>query len=196
MKKFLFCLLFICTFFSLAHASWRVEEIWDDNYNPKLNFICDRNEQLCGQLCNNKTTCQVNEVVCRDCIGTSLLMTNIFDGMGTQYRSTGQEILGYEFIDFIKKGMYVTFSSKSIYNQTDSYDSELLRSKFLSLCPIGTLSSLVFFSVKDRSNILEDVKYVVCDRSIFEMSNNPDVVLDEERVKLKLDYNFNFKPNK
>jgi hypothetical protein len=196
MKNYLLCLFFIFTILPSANAFWKVEEIWDTNYNPKLSFVCDRNEQLCGQLCNNKITCQVNEVVCRDCIGTSILMTNIFDGMGSQYRSTGFEVSSYEFVDFIKKGMYVTFSSKSIYNQTDSYDSDSLKNKFLSLCPSGSVNSLVFFSVKDGSNILDEVKYVVCDKKIFGMTNSPDIFVEDGGIKLKLDYNLDFSPNK
>lgn len=178
-------LLFVFIFLSFnfvqpAHARWAASEYWGEDNSPKLKFSCDKNDGLCNQLCNKENNCEIQQVICRDCIGTSILMTNIFEEMGTRYRSTSEDVSNYEFIDFIKLGMYVTFSSKSIYNQTDSYDSENLKAKFLSLCPLKTQTSLVFFSLKNASKVLDEVKYVICDNSIFRMSDNPDIILNKK----------------
>ena len=175
-------LFLISIFFQIAHAEWSINEFWDQDNSPALKIVCNANDDLCTDLCGKNNNCNIKQVVCRDCIGTSILMTNIFEGMGIQYRSTNENVLDSEFTDFIKRGMYVTFSSKSIYNQTDSYDSESLREKFLSLCPLETQNSLVFFSLKDSTNILDEVKYVVCDNHISRMSDNPDIVLNENSL--------------
>lgn len=186
MKAFFALVILSLTFLHPAEAKWSASEYWDVDNTPQLKFTCDKYDSLCNQLCRNSSSCEIKQLVCRDCIGTSILMTNIFEGMGIRYRSTSESVNSYEFIDFIKLGMYVTFSSKSIYNQTDSYDSDSLKTKFLSLCPSQTQNSLVFFSLRTASNILEEVKYVICDNSVFRMSDSPDVVMDEGIV-LKMD---------
>lgn len=180
MKAFFALLILSLSLFQAAQAQWTVSEYWDQDNSPRLKFVCDKYDVLCNQLCSSSSVCEIKQVVCRDCIGTSILMTNIFEGMGTFYRSTGESINAYEFVDFIKRGMYVIFSSKSIYNQADSYDSDALKAKFLSLCPSDTQNSLVFFSLKTSSNVLEEVKYVICDSKIFGMSDNPDIVLNDK----------------
>ncbi|MDD4974340.1 MAG: hypothetical protein PHY93_08300 [Bacteriovorax sp.] len=188
--KLLIAFIFVSlNFIPPAKAGWSASEYWDESYSPKLKIICDKDESLCNQLCNIETGCEINQVVCRDCIGTSILMTNIFEGMGTSYRSTSENISTYEFVDFLKQGMYVTFSSKSIYNQTDSYDSATLKEKFLSLCPENTDNALVFFSLGHASNVLDEVKYVTCDSNIFRMNDNPDIVVNES-PRLKMNFHF------
>jgi hypothetical protein len=164
--------------FHVANAEWSVGEFWDLDNIPKIKFSCDTIDTTCYQLCNVQTGCEVIEKVCRDCVGTSILMTNVFEGMGIQYRNTNENVSNHDFFDFLKLGMFVTFSSKSIYNQTDSYDSDYLRTKFLSLCPSGTQNVLAFFSLKNKSNSLDEARYVVCDDSVFGMSDDPEVVLN------------------
>lgn len=187
MKNIIATLFMFLSFTTVAFANWSVDEYWDINNSPRLKFTCDRYDTLCTNLCEFSTSCDVKELVCRDCIGTSILMTNIFEGMGTQYRSTGETVRVYEFVDFILQGMYVTFSSKSIYNQTDSYNSDFLKNKFLSLCPANTKNAMAFFSLRNGTNILEDSKFVICDSQIYRMTNKPNINV-EDKYFLRMDY--------
>ena len=171
--------ILILSFPQMTFASWGFNEFGDQNNSPKLKITCDSKDSYCSQICNNESSCEIRQTACRDCIGTSLLMTNIFEDMGISYRSTNEIVSNYELVDFLQLGLFVTFSSKSIYNQTDSYDSDGLRAKFLSLCPLNAENSLVFFSLKNKTRVIDEVKYVICDGVVFKMSDDPDIILNE-----------------
>lgn len=188
--------VFFIIFLSLImqnHAfAIQVEEIWSADYNPQLKVQCfDGEETLCRDLCKSDLSsneCIVDQKVCRDCVGTSLLVTNIFEGMGVRYRNRGDEVSSYELIDLLTSKNFVTFTSKSVYNHVDAYNSLTLQKKFQSLCPAETKSTpVVFFDLKPKSNILNKVRYVACDEKIFTMSAEVlvDIGLDLKGFKIR-----------
>ena len=117
-------------------SAFEISEGWNEDYNPELTVKCSDLDRFCLELCQNELKCVIPQKVCKDCIGTSVLMTNIFDRMGVGYRNAGTAVDELELVDFIKAGNFVTFTSRSIYNQTDSFDSPSTRARFQSLrCP-------------------------------------------------------------
>lgn len=169
-----------------------VEEIWSSDYKPQLKVNClDGEEAMCSSLCPGNLSgkqCILDQKVCRDCIGTSLLVTNIFEGMGIRYRNRGDEISIYEFVDLIASKNFVTFTSKSVYNHVDSYDSLSLQKKFQSLCPEGPSSiPVVFFDLKPKTNVLNKVRYVACGERLFTMSDDAlvDIGIELKSFKIK-----------
>ncbi len=178
MKKiiFAFFILIIKSSFALTFS-----EEWSSQYTLNLKVQCNLNEdQLCNEICDGKSvlslnnsgySCLIPQTICRDCIGTSLRVSDIFENMGTKYKNNGSEVHYYTFIDFIKSRKFTTFSSQSVFNHVESYDAEILQQKFRSLCPINTKNRpLVFFSLLEKSNRLDQVVYVTCDTKIFEMT--------------------------
>lgn len=160
--------------------SFVISEVWNSENSPMMNSTCSTNERFCKELCNQEGECSFNVKVCKDCVGTSILMTNIFEQMGTQYRNTGSQVSEYELIDFIKEQNFVIFSSRSIYNQIDSFDGPVIRARFQSLCSSGIEYPVVFFQLKEKSSVINEIKYVVCGSDIYSMSASPDIIVNKK----------------
>lgn len=168
-----------------------VEEVWSSEYRPQLKLSCTEGEEsMCSDLCPGSSSakeCILDQKVCRDCVGTSLLVTNIFEGMGVRYRNRGDEVSFYEFVDLIASKNFVSFTSKSVYNHVDSYDSLVLQKKFQSLCPVNsTLMPVVFFDLKPRTNVLNKVRYVACGEKLYTMSDDALVDIGVELKSFKI----------
>lgn len=176
----------IIILFSISSAfSFELLEQWSTDYSPELKATCSSMDQLCLTLCDNEFECTIPVKTCKDCIGTSVLMTNIFDRMGLGYRNSGKEIDSSELIELIRSGNFVTFTSKSVYNQTDSFDSAPMKARFKTLCPNDVDYPVVFFSLKERSSILSEVKYVACGSDIFAMTSTPDIIDGLKPLRIK-----------
>ncbi|MCK6596528.1 MAG: hypothetical protein L6Q33_15140, partial [Bacteriovoracaceae bacterium] len=169
-------------------------EIWSEDYKPFLKIQCsERDSEICSKVCelDFTGTCQVPMKVCRDCIGTSLLVTDIFEGMGVRYKNIGKEIRFDEFIDFLRANQFVTFSAKSVYNHVDNYDSLNLQMRFNGLCPFEPKNpAVVFFDLRPKSNVLNKVRYVACDQSIFEMDDKALIDNNGQLKKFKKQFIF------
>jgi len=169
-------------------------ELWTEDYKPYLSVQCDlRNQSDCERLCrlDDNFSCQLPMKVCRDCIGTSLLVTDIFEGMGVRYKNTGKEIRLDEFVDFLRLGQFVTFSAKSVYNHVDNYDSLNLQMRFNGLCPFEPRNpAIVFFDLRPKSNVLNKVRYLACDGNIFEMDDKALIDNDGQLKKFKKQFIF------
>jgi hypothetical protein len=169
--------------FKLSTASaFQSSEFWDQQNRLHLNFQCTNAEPFCFDLCQKNETCSFEEKVCVNCVGTSLLITSIFEQMGSLFQNTNEEISSYEFIDFIKQKKFVSFSSKSPFNQFESYDSPALKSRFQSLCGNQTDYPLVLFELNERSQTLKKIKFVICDDRVFRMTDSPDIIFNESTI--------------
>jgi hypothetical protein len=171
LKSILVTVIFVSQAFAFEMA-----EVWNEDYSPELRVTCSNMDSLCLNLCDKEEACTVPQKVCKDCIGTSILMTNIFDRMGLGYRSTGVDVDSSELVEFIRGGNFVTFTSKSIYNQIDTFDNLPLRMRFQGLCPTMVEYPVVFFELKPRTAIIGEVKYVACGSTIFTMTSTPNIL--------------------
>ena len=110
MKNILFLVVFFIVQNSFAMTFF---EEWTSNYSLNLKVSCDKNEaHLCAELCSlehETYNCTIPQTICRDCIGTSLKVTDIFENMGTKYKNKGTEVNYYNFIDFIKSVKIIHF---------------------------------------------------------------------------------------
>lgn len=140
---------------------------------------CGEDEYQCEDFCGEKI-CKIEEKVCRNCIGSNLLITHIFRDMGRTFRNSGNEISYYEVLETLSTNLFASFTSKSIYNIVERYDSPKLRKKFQSLCDNGTEYPVVIFGINKVSRILDEVKFVLCGDQAFEMSNDAIVDVNEK----------------
>lgn len=115
-------------------------------------------------------------------------MTNIFENMAIFYRNSGEAVEVKDAIALVATGRFVAISSRSIYNQNDSFDSDELRIKFQNLCPSWTKYPVVLFSLKEGTNILDEARYVTCDTATFKMTTDKDLVenAEEELIQNRL----------
>ncbi|MFT6604635.1 MAG: hypothetical protein ACJARO_002158, partial [Bacteriovoracaceae bacterium] len=135
------------------------ESIWTEDYKKNVIMTCSEDEFQCEDLCG-KSSCVIKEKVCRNCIGSNIRITHIFRDMGRSFTNTGNEVSYYEVLEILGSGHFATFTSKSIYNIVERYDSAKLRKKFQSLCPNEINYPIVIFSTKKVSRILDEVKFV------------------------------------
>lgn len=152
---------------------------WSDTFEKTVTMSCFEEDTTCEEFCGDKETCEVKEKVCRDCIGTSVTMTYIFNYMGLNLVNTGKEISTYEITDLLESGLFVTLTSKSIYNHVDSHNSLRLRRKFRSLCENRARMPVVFFDSDPVTKKIGKVRFVACDDEFYEMADDPDIVIEE-----------------
>ena len=156
-----------------------VHEVWSDQNKLHLKFQCQSTDRFCYNLCNQNENCSIEEKMCFNCVGTGLLINAIFEQMGVLFQSTREEISPYELIDFLNQKNFVSFTSRSVYNQIDSYDSPAIKARFQSLCEGSVDYPVVLFELSKVSHAIIKVKYVLCNERIYRMSDSPEVILNE-----------------
>lgn len=175
----------LITLFSLSSNeafAFKIESRWNSEYKKEVVLKCDEveSESLeCYQICGNMKECVVYEPPCKNCIGTSVFMTHLFENIGKSYVNSNQEVSLYEFFLYLNMGNFATISSKSIYNHVTRYDTPDLKNRFKSLCSDisgeeGTEYPNVFLGVESVSRTPMNVLYVSCvdrfnDTRIFRM---------------------------
>lgn len=174
-----FISLFTILFYSASSFAISYTSVWTEDYRKNVVMSCSADEFQCDDLCG-KSTCEIKEKVCRNCIGSDLYITHIFRDMGRSFRSTGFEISYYEVLERLTKGFFASFTSRSIYNQIDRFDSAPLRKKFQSLCLNDTKYPVVVFKVDNISRKLEEVQFVICGDTAYEMTSDPLVDTNDE----------------
>lgn len=174
----------LCIFFLSSSMAVTLESNWNDSYQKELSFYCSEGDTLCMDLCNDSKVCKVPEQTCHNCIGTDITITYIFNYMGKAYTNTGVDALGGDIIDLLKSGEFVTFSSRSIYNHVDSYNSLSLRKNFRKLCSDGTMYPVVMFNKDIKSKKVSDVRFVFCESGAYEMRFSNDLILNLEEDKI------------
>lgn len=174
MMKLLVIFSFICSTQSMS-AEWT--HFWNDSYQKVVKAECSENDDLCLRACGEEKSCEFEEGICRDCIGTSLYMTSLFNGMGKIYRST-DTVRSSELLDLIETGDFITLSSKSIYNHVEAFNSKKLKARFQSLCSDGTKYPLVFIAAESGSRLPGEVLYVTCGNHVLKMEQDPEILKD------------------
>lgn len=145
--------------------AFEISTKWSDSANKYLELSC-RNSYECQEFCAGGQ-CQVQEKVCRNCIGTSISMSYAFQEMGRAYVSS-YELDEYFLFELLSRGEFVSLTSRSLYNLIDRFDSLVLRRKFQSLCRDGTQYPVVFFDATAAGE-LGEIQAVWCKSGVFKM---------------------------
>jgi hypothetical protein len=153
---------------------------WTAKFQKEVTLSCSESESYrCEEICNNKKECHFKEKTCRDCIGTTTLMTFIFREMGRNYTSNHIEVDWTHVVETLEHGKFATLTSKSIYNQIDRFDSRSLREKFQSLCPTLVEYPVAFFNVEASSGRISTPDFVVCGSNVYSLELNPEVTVEK-----------------
>jgi len=168
-------LLFASSCFAL-----NIEQSWDFKFQKNITLTC-QDEYACSDFCDDENKCVIKEKYCRDCVGSSIYIINIFQQMGRIYVNSGEEVLEVDFLEFLREGSFVSFTSKSVYDHLGLYNEEKKQKMFRSLCPYEESKyPVVFFNLKKASRKIDRVKYVACntkeDIKIFKMSNQGNLI--------------------
>lgn len=150
---------------SMQAFAYQIETSWTDDSKKILRVTCD-GDSICENFCGSQA-CEIEEKVCKNCVGTSIGMTYAFQEMGRSYIVT--EVLDpYFLFDLLKSKKFVSLTSRSLYNLVDRFDSIELRRKFRGLCVDGTRYPHVFFKTQ-RSGELGEIQAVWCEDGVYQM---------------------------
>lgn len=181
--------LILCLFLLVTNSVMAIsfEPEWTVDYKKNVIMSCSEDEYQCEDFCGN-SRCEIKEKVCRNCMGSNILISHIFRDMGRSLINTGIEISNYEVLEVFDSKNFATFTSKSIYNIVERFDSLTLRRKFQSLCSNNTKYPIVVFSTEKISRKLDQVKFVICGNQAFEMSNEALIDINDEVSKINVLY--------
>jgi hypothetical protein len=181
-RSFFFFLLAII---AIRGEAFNVEARWNQLFQKEVVLKCNNGDYFCQDLCGKKLECIFKEKVCRDCIGTSIYLSFIFEYLGKSVVRIDKEASDYELIDLFKSGNFTTLTSKSIYNHVDGFDSVDLRAKFSDLCkPLSDPYPVIVFEKEKGVSPLKNPKFLICNQNseeirkvdIFYMGNFSDGV--------------------
>jgi len=174
MKTLIFFLILFC---SVSNFALEIETVWTETSEKRLAISCGEDE-ACVQFCMGNNSCFMREKVCKNCVGTSLKMTYIFEEMGRNLFNSGEAVGPYELFDLLTSTNFVSLSSKSVYNLIERFDSLSLRRRFRSLCLDETAYPIVFFN-KVRSGEIGSVKAVWCNSGVYRMDQDSEVIIED-----------------
>ena len=179
-------LLLIISFYLLTISSgnaFSVTSDWNPFFVKEVAINCSEGDYFCQDYCGKKSQCLIEEEFCRNCVGSDLYLTYIFNHVGKTIVRAEEEISEYEFIDFINKGMFSTISAKSVYNHVERFNGDLIKGKFQKLCsPYNDEYPIIFYNIEEVSFLLEKPEFLVCNDSttgikIFKMGTPADGAL-------------------
>ena len=174
MKSLVFTILIL---FSSIANSYEFVSGWSPFFEKELKMVCSEGDYSCDQLCQNDSECLFEEKVCRNCIGSSIYLTHIFDNVGKSIVRREEKASFYELFDLINFKLFSSISSKSIYNHVTGYNSKELKEKFQSLClPYKVEYPVIIFEMDTISGYLGKPKYLICNdpegTQIFRMGDS------------------------
>ncbi len=184
--KTLFLLLTL-VFCQMVQAGIFFESSWNEKLQKDLIVSCEGKELFCKELCGDNSQCIIPEGPCRDCIGTSLMMTNLLSEMGRTI--VNSEVLSdkEEFLNFLRSGKFVTLIPNDVYNVIDASSSISAMKKFEKLCPKDSLDQIVFLNVDPFTRKVLSPKAVYCvqeeDSYMFDLSTTPEVIINTNMFK-------------
>lgn len=182
-SSFKFVFVFIFMLMSQSSKAYEYHEQWSNDNRLYLQLSCTENESLCLEFCQKKNQCTFFAGDCKDCIGTNMQMNQIFDQMGIAFRNSGESVDLEELKHFLAHKSFVSITSKSIYNQIDSYDSPALKWRFQNLCPNNVDYPIVLFELNPQFKTIKNISMVICGEDVYRMTDSPEVrKIDTELV--------------
>jgi hypothetical protein len=149
-----------------------VETNWTLEYKKEVKVSCAEEEtSFCVSLCNNETECLLEEGMCKDCVGTSIHMTDFFRGIGNNIVPLNS-LLTDHLLRRLESGDFVTFTSKTIYNLLTALDSKKIKRQFRALCTDETEYPVVFAKVSPLRREIINIDLVLCNNGLFQIGKD------------------------
>lgn len=159
-----------------SYAEFNFSTKWVD-YNTKvLKLTCSGEDTYrCDYICQDEFSCEIEEGICRNCVGNDLFITNFFKNVGHLIQSKDYELAQHQVYKPFMFDDFVTLTSDSIYNIITDYDSKKMKKQFMKLCPKGTKNSPVVFLSVDEFRIPVSISFVSCDSQFYEITDKPQI---------------------
>jgi len=180
-NKLLGIILFIGLFLSKSAFSIEVTDRFNHRFQKEVILNCGESEYFCDDLCGKKDKCVIKEKVCRDCIGSTVYLTHVFDQIGRSIVASDEAQIG-DVLELLKSNRFSVISSNSVYNMVDGMGDKSIERRFGSLCPSEEYSKpVVIFETQEISGLLGQPKLVVCNNGentkVFHIDPNGGVVV-------------------
>lgn len=143
----------------------RITVDWSDDFHKKLEISCSNEESFCMNLCGTMSFCELEEGFCRNCLGTGLRSYIFINELGRSITSR-EKIPNIWVADFLKSGLYATFTAMDVYNLLDSYGSIRAFKRLEQLCPEQSINQIVFFELKPITRELLRPLFVYCESEV------------------------------
>lgn len=181
-------IVLVTLFISQLSFAQVVEVRWTDQFRKVLDISCSAGDKSCEALCSSASSCTIEEGYCRDCIGTSIKMNTIISEIGNSIQNSGVKLSSDSFVKMILSHNYISLNADDVYNVVDSAQSLKTYRKFEKLCPPGSVSQILFFSVNPKDRSLLKPEMVYCDdfEQISFYGISIEVQVDVQLKKLKL----------
>lgn len=173
-------LLFLILFSSQVFGAEFLDK-WTETLNHELVLNCSEEEGLCQNICNKADQCKIKQTTCRDCIGTNLFMSHIFQSFLESYSLTGRELSEAEVSDYLIKNKFVSISGSSPFNVFDDVGSNRFERQLTSLCGGMDSFPLLLGSLK-KNGAIRSIDFLICHDEmgtgrVMELSHLPDVII-------------------
>ena len=113
------------------------EKHLSEDFIHSLEIKCSADEpRYCLELCGKVDSCVVEQIQCRDCLGTSsLLMREVFLNVNELYSAQNEKEWSQDkTIHLLQSRSFITVSAESVFNFYTRFDSTSVKQRFLSLC--------------------------------------------------------------
>ncbi len=179
--KLINSLIFISLFFCRSVLSVEVSERWNYKFQKEVVVNCGEGEYFCDDLCDKKDQCIIKEKVCRDCLGSTVYLTHIFDQIGRSIVAS-EEAQIEDMIELLKANRFSIITPTSVYNMVDAMGDKKIEKRFASLCPSEEFKNpMVIFDTQEVSGLLGKPKLIVCNNGentkVFHINPNGEVVV-------------------
>lgn len=176
-KSLLIFLFLIQTAFAVE-----VSDRWNYKFQKEVVVNCGESEYFCDDLCGKKDQCVIKEKVCRDCLGSTVYLTHIFDQIGRSIVAS-EEAQIEDMIELLRTKRFSAITSTSVYNMVDAMGDKKIEKRFASLCPSEEYKNpVVIFETQEVSGLLGKPKLVVCNNGentkVFHINPNGGVVVN------------------
>lgn len=152
---------------------------WTETLEHELVINCSEGEFLCRDLCG-KEQCKIKQAVCRNCIGTNVMMAHIFQNFSESYSLTGRSLDEKEVIQYLTTRKFVSIEPDSPFNVLDEVSSHKFERQLSKLCG-GIDPYPLLLATLQSSTGIKSLDYLVCHTEdgarVMELTHSPEVVI-------------------
>ena len=150
------------------------------NLKKEVLLSCSQDEYFCDDFCGVKEKCLIEEEVCRDCVGSSIYLTHLFNNLGKSIVSSGESAQVEDLLTLFESGSFATITAKSVYNHVDYFNGKKIQAKFSALCETDDSDgAILVLETNPISKIPQGARYLICGEEFFHIDNFGGVVLHE-----------------
>jgi hypothetical protein len=181
-NKLLGIILFIGLFLSKSAFSIEITDRFNHRFQKEVILTCGESEYFCDDLCGKKDQCVIKEKVCRDCIGSTIYLTHVFDQIGRSIVAADEAKIE-DMIELFRTKRFSILGPTSVYNMVDGTGNKDIERRFASLCPSEEYTHpIIIFETQEISNLLGKPKFLVCNNGentkVFHVNPYGGVIID------------------